>query len=120
MVKFECSPLSAQGFAVLSGGAFGIDGAAHRTVVAAGGVTAAVMACGIDRDYPASHSSLLTAIARTGAVISEYPPGTTAAKHRFLTRNRLVAAMSGGVDSAVAAARAVDATLAVHAALPTA
>lgn len=89
------SGLSAQGFAVLSGGAFGIDGAAHRAVVAAGGVTAAVMACGIDRDYPASHSSLLSAIARTGAVISEYPPGTTAAKHRFLTRNRLVAAMSG-------------------------
>ncbi|WP_439032643.1 DNA-processing protein DprA [Gordonia terrae] len=90
------SGLAGEGFAVMSGGAFGIDGAAHRAVVATGGLTAAVMACGIDRDYPASHSALLTEIARTGAVISEYPPGTTAAKHRFLTRNRLVAAMSAG------------------------
>ncbi|MEO9328777.1 DNA-processing protein DprA [Gordonia sp. B21] len=90
------SGLSAEGFSVISGGAFGIDGVAHKAVVAGGGMTAAVMACGIDRDYPASHSALLGEIARTGAVISEYPPGTTAARHRFLTRNRLVAALSGG------------------------
>lgn len=89
------SGLAGEGFAVISGGAFGIDGVAHRAVIASGGVTAAVMACGIDRDYPASHSALLGEIARTGAIISEYPPGTTAAKHRFLTRNRLVASLSG-------------------------
>ena len=89
------SGLAGEGFAVISGGAFGIDGVAHRAVIASGGVTAAVMACGIDRDYPASHSALLGEIARTGAIVSEYPPGTTAAKHRFLTRNRLVASLSG-------------------------
>lgn len=88
--------LAGEGFTVISGGAFGVDGAAHKAVVRSGGVTAAVMACGIDRDYPAAHSALLGEIARTGAVISEYPPGTTAARHRFLTRNRLVASLSGG------------------------
>ncbi|MDL9936248.1 DNA-processing protein DprA [Gordonia sp. ABSL1-1] len=88
------SGVAQAGCAVISGGAFGIDGAAHRAVVAAGGVTAAAMACGIDRDYPAAHTTLLREVARTGAVISEYPPGTGAAKHRFLTRNRLVAALS--------------------------
>ena len=89
------SGLCDNGFAVLSGGAFGIDGAAHRAALGSGGTTAAVMACGIDRDYPAAHAQLLREIARVGAVISEYPPGTTAAKHRFLTRNRLVAALGG-------------------------
>ncbi len=82
------------GRAVLSGGAYGIDGVAHRSALASGGVTAAVLACGIDRDYPAGHAQLLGQIAMSGLVISEYPPGTTAAKHRFLTRNRLVAALS--------------------------
>ncbi|MFW0790235.1 DNA-processing protein DprA [Gordonia sp. CPCC 205333] len=87
----------AEGCAVVSGGAYGIDGAAHRSVLASGGLTAAVLACGIDRDYPAGHSQLLTQIANSGVTISEYPPGTTAAKHRFLTRNRLVAALSSVV-----------------------
>lgn len=89
--------LVGHGSAVISGGAYGIDGTAHRAVLAAGGVTAAVLACGIDRDYPAGHSKLLAQIAESGAVISEYPPGTTAAKHRFLTRNRLVAALGAAV-----------------------
>ncbi|MBD0861252.1 DNA-protecting protein DprA [Gordonia sp. zg691] len=96
VTQMFASGLAGEGLTVMSGGAFGIDGAAHRAAVTTGGVTAAVMACGIDRDYPASHAALLAEIARTGAVISEYPPGTTAAKHRFLTRNRLVAAMSLG------------------------
>ncbi|NMN99733.1 DNA-protecting protein DprA [Gordonia sp. TBRC 11910] len=83
--------------AVISGGAYGIDGVAHRSALASGGTTAAVLACGIDRDYPAGHAQLLAQIATSGVIISEYPPGTTAAKHRFLTRNRLVAALSSGV-----------------------
>ncbi|WP_026917657.1 DNA-processing protein DprA [Gordonia shandongensis] len=86
-----------QGWAVVSGGAYGIDGAAHRGALGAHGVTAAVLACGIDRDYPSGHAALLAEIAATGLVISEYPPGTGAAKHRFLTRNRLVAALSSAV-----------------------
>ncbi|WP_040510587.1 DNA-processing protein DprA [Gordonia soli] len=85
------------GWTVISGGAFGIDGSAHRAALAAGGATVAVLACGIDRDYPAAHSRLLSEIAETGVVVSEYAPGTTAAKHRFLTRNRLVAALSQAV-----------------------
>lgn len=86
--------LVAEDWAIISGGAFGIDAVAHRAALATGGATAAVLACGVDRDYPAAHSVLLRKIAETGLVISEYPPGTTAAKHRFLTRNRLVAALS--------------------------
>lgn len=89
--------LAAAGWTVVSGAAYGIDGAAHRGALAAGGVTAAVLACGIDRDYPAGHSRLLGEIARRGLVLTEYAPGTTAAKHRFLTRNRLVAALSGAL-----------------------
>lgn len=89
--------LAGEGRSVISGGAYGIDGVAHRSVLASGGLTAAVLACGIDRDYPAGHAQLLARIAASGVVISEYPPGTTAAKHRFLTRNRLVAALSSGV-----------------------
>lgn len=89
--------LAGAGWAVVSGGAFGIDGAAHRGALAAGGLTAAVLACGIDRDYPSGHARLLAEIADRGLVISEYAPGTTAAKHRFLTRNRLVAALSAAL-----------------------
>ncbi|MFT4088880.1 MAG: DNA-processing protein DprA, partial [Gordonia sp. (in: high G+C Gram-positive bacteria)] len=89
--------LAAAGWSVVSGGAYGIDGAAHRGALAAGGPTVAVLACGIDRDYPTGHTRLLEEISRHGLVVSEYPPGTTAAKHRFLTRNRLVAALSQAV-----------------------
>ncbi|GAB18053.1 DNA processing protein [Gordonia effusa NBRC 100432] len=89
--------IAADGSPIVSGAAYGIDGVAHRSVLASGGLTAAVLACGIDRDYPAGHARLLAQIAASGVVISEYPPGTTAAKHRFLTRNRLVAALSSAV-----------------------
>ncbi|WP_235831491.1 DNA-processing protein DprA [Gordonia zhaorongruii] len=91
------SGLAGQGRAVVSGGAYGIDGAAHRGALAAGGLTAAVLACGIDRDYPSGHARLLQEIAANGLIVSEYAPGTAAAKYRFLTRNRLVAALSGAV-----------------------
>lgn len=56
-----------------------------------------MLACGVDRCYPSGHGALLRQIARQGLVISEYPPGTTPARHRFLARNRLVAALSDGV-----------------------
>ena len=84
------------GFAVVSGAAFGIDGAAHRGALAAEGLTVAVQACGLDRCYPAGHQGLLDRIATDGAVISEYPPGTQPARHRFLVRNRLIAAFAAG------------------------
>ncbi|WP_127782738.1 DNA-processing protein DprA [Rhodococcus sp. X156] len=89
--------LVAEGWTIVSGAAYGIDGAAHRAALAAGGRTVAVLACGVDRAYPAGHAPLLREIAREGLVLSEYPPGTTPAKHRFLARNRLVAGLADGV-----------------------
>ena len=88
--------LAEGGFAVISGAAFGIDGAAHRGALAAEGSTVAVQACGLDRAYPAGHQRLLDRIAGRGAVISEYPPGGWPARHRFLVRNRLIAAFAAG------------------------
>jgi DNA processing protein len=78
---------------VVSGAALGIDGAAHRGALAGGGPTVAVLACGIDRAYPAAHEALLVRIAADGLVISEYPPGSVPGRHRFLVRNRLIAAL---------------------------
>ncbi|WP_102142894.1 DNA-processing protein DprA [Mycobacterium hubeiense] len=81
--------------AVVSGGAFGIDGAAHRATLASDGVTVAVLAGGLARPYPSGHTTLLRRIAETGLVISEYPPGVHPGRLRFLTRNRLVAVLAG-------------------------
>lgn len=87
--------LTERGVAVVSGGAYGIDGAAHRAALASDGITVAVLAGGIDVLYPAGHSGLLHRIGSHGLLITEYPPGVRPARHRFLTRNRLVAAFSG-------------------------
>lgn len=83
------------GACVVSGGAFGIDAAAHRAALADGGSTAAVLAGGLDRPYPAGNARLLAEIAERGALVSEVPPGVTPARHRFLLRNRLIAAAAG-------------------------
>lgn len=89
--------LAARGVPVFSGAAYGIDGAAHRGALSAQGITVAVLGCALDAGYPAAHVSLLDRIAaQGGAVISEYPPGTTPARHRFLIRNRLIAALTEG------------------------
>ncbi|MGV0834863.1 DNA-processing protein DprA [Mycolicibacterium thermoresistibile] len=87
--------LVARDVAVVSGGAYGIDGVAHRATLAGDGVTVAVLAGGVDVRYPAGHATLLQRIAEHGLLISEYPPGTRPSRRRFLTRNRLVAALSG-------------------------
>ncbi len=87
--------LAERDVAVVSGGAFGIDGVAHRAALAAEGLTVAVLAGGIDVPYPVAHTSMLRRIAEQGLLVSEYPPGVRPARHRFLTRNRLVAALSG-------------------------
>lgn len=97
--------LATAGMTVVSGAAFGIDGAAHRGALNADGCTVAVLACGVDKDYPQGHAALLERIADTGLVISEYPPGTPPAKHRFLVRNRIIAALSGGTVVVEAGAR---------------
>nr|WP_284303935.1 DNA-processing protein DprA [Mobilicoccus caccae] len=75
---------------VVSGGAFGIDAAAHRGVLAVEGQTVAVLAGGVDRPYPAAHHRLLGHIADVGALVSEMPPGSASLKSRFLLRNRLI------------------------------
>ena len=86
--------LAAAGLVVVSGLARGIDGAAHRGALEAGGVTVAVLGCGIDRDYPASHRELARGIAEHGLVVSEYAPGVEPAPWRFPARNRIIAGLA--------------------------
>jgi DNA processing protein len=81
---------------VVSGGAFGIDAAAHSATLRQGGQTIAVMAGGVDRLYPRSNQSLLEQVVAQGLVVSEVPPGVVPAKWRFLMRNRLIAALGLG------------------------
>ncbi|TFV72491.1 DNA-protecting protein DprA [Blastococcus sp. CT_GayMR20] len=97
--------LGERGWTVVSGGAFGIDAAAHRGALAAEAPTVAVLACGVDRPYPASHGALFTRIAETGLLVSEWPPGCAPLRHRFLVRNRLIAALTRGTVVVEAAAR---------------
>lgn len=97
--------LSGAGWTVVSGAAYGIDGVAHRAALAAGMPTVAVLACGVDRAYPAGHARMLREIAENGLVVSEYPLGVTPARHRFLARNRLVAGLSDAVLVVEAGAR---------------
>lgn len=82
--------------AVFSGAAYGIDASAHRGALAAEGATVAVLGCALDAGYPAGHDALLGRISEAGLVLSEYPPGTPPARHRFLVRNRLLAALTSG------------------------
>jgi DNA processing protein len=86
--------VAARGWTIVSGAAYGVDAAAHRGALGAGGVTVAVLACGVDRPYPAGHKDLLDTIADTGVVVSEWPPGRNATRLRFLVRNRVIAALS--------------------------
>ena len=93
-----------QGCPVVSGAAFGIDQAAHRGAVALDGPSVAVLACGVDRAYPAAHAQLIAHLAATGAVVSEAAPGCAPTRIRFLARNRLIAAFARGsvvVEAAV-------------------
>ncbi|WP_083979963.1 DNA-processing protein DprA [Demequina salsinemoris] len=85
------------GRAVVSGGAYGIDAAAHRGALAAGGPTVAVMAGGVDRWYPTGTASLRDEVVRSGCVVSEVPPGRAPHRSRFLSRNRLIACAAGTV-----------------------
>ncbi|WP_216208809.1 DNA-processing protein DprA [Amycolatopsis aidingensis] len=97
--------LAERGMTVFSGAAYGVDGAAHRGALAAGGVTVAVLGCALDAGYPAGHLGLCNRIAEHGLVVSEYPPGTPPARHRFLVRNRLIAALTAGSVVVEAGAR---------------
>ena len=97
--------LAERDVAVVSGGAYGVDGAAHRAALAADGLTVAVLAGGIDVSYPSGHAGLFHRIGEQGLIVTEYPPGLRPQRHRFLTRNRLVAALSGATVVVEAGAR---------------
>ena len=97
--------LADRGWTVVSGGAFGIDAATHRAAMSADGLTAAVLACGVDRPYPVGHTSLFERIVEEGLLISEWPPGAAPHRHRFLIRNRVIAAVTRGTVVVEAATR---------------
>jgi DNA processing protein len=86
--------LAEAGAWVVSGAAYGIDAAAHRGALDAGGRSAGVLGCGIDVAYPSRNRRLIERLAASGTVVSEYPPGTKPEPFRFPARNRLVAALS--------------------------
>jgi DNA processing protein len=86
--------LAGAGVVVVSGLARGVDGEAHRGALDAGGITVAVLGCGIDRDYPAAHAQLASRIAASGVVVSEYEPGIEPAPWRFPARNRIIAGLA--------------------------
>lgn len=93
------------GMCVVSGAAFGIDQAAHRGALSAGGSTVAVLACGVDRAYPSAHKPMLDHLAATSAVVSEAAPGCSPTRIRFLSRNRIIAALGAGTVVVEAAVR---------------
>lgn len=88
--------LSYGGAVVVSGLAVGVDGAAHRGALKAGGKTVAVAGCGLDINYPASHAELRRLIPKNGAIVSEYPPGTPGSRVTFPMRNRIIAGLCRG------------------------
>ena len=97
--------LSEAGFTVISGGAYGIDTAAHQGAMAVGGPTIAVVANGVDVAYPQGNTKLFAWIAEHGLVVSELPPGTHPSRVRFLARNRLIAGLGAGTVVVEAALR---------------
>jgi DNA processing protein len=116
--------LAEAGFVIVSGLALGIDAAAHRATLRAGGRTVAVLGCGVDVAYPARNEKLRDEIADRGTLLSEYPDGTDPATWRFPERNRIVAGLCAGVivveggyksGALITAKRAVDCNRAVFA-----
>ncbi|RSO13277.1 DNA-protecting protein DprA [Streptomyces sp. WAC 06725] len=88
--------LADRGWTVVSGAAYGVDGAAHRGALAAEGATVAVLASGVDHAYPRGHTELIGRVAEQGLVVAELPPGDHPTRSRFILRNRLIAALTRG------------------------
>lgn len=109
--------LALKGKTVISGGAYGIDGVAHRCALMYKTPTVAVLAGGLDRPYPRVNAGLFTQIvAAGGAQLSEMPPGSTPTRWRFLQRNRIIAALSDAVLVMEASLRSGSLNTAGHAA----
>jgi DNA processing protein len=108
--------LGERGVAVISGGAYGIDGAAHRTALACDSVTIAVLAGGLDRLYPVGHEAMLDRIVSTGLLVAEVPCGVPPTRWRFLQRNRVIAALAGATVVVEAGQRSGSLNTAGHAA----
>ncbi|MEU3144306.1 MULTISPECIES: DNA-processing protein DprA [unclassified Streptomyces] len=105
MAATLAAELAERGWVVVSGGAYGVDGAAHRGALGSGGATVAVLACGVDRPYPRGHTGLITRIAEQGLVVGELPPGDHPTPNRFILRNRVIAALTRGTVVVEAAHR---------------
>ncbi|GAA1318060.1 DNA-processing protein DprA [Leucobacter albus] len=106
----------AAGVTIVSGAAYGIDAAAHRTALATGSRTIAVLAGGVDRPYPIAHTDMLKRAAERGSVCSEMVPGSSPTRWRFLQRNRIIAALSDAVLVTEAGVRSGTLNTAGHAA----
>jgi DNA processing protein len=117
MVAREWSAvLAADRVTITSGGAYGIDGAAHRGALAVDGITLCVLAGGVDHPYPRGHEGLFMQIAERGVLVSEAPLGETVRRRRFLTRNRLIAALTSATCVVEAAQRSGSSRTATYAA----
>lgn len=117
MVAREWSAvLASERTSIISGGAYGIDGAAHRGALAVDGTTICVLAGGVDQPYPRGHEGLFAQILERGLLVSEAPPGETVRRRRFLTRNRLIAALATATCVVEAAHRSGSSRTATYAA----
>ncbi len=116
LARTTAATLADRGWLVVSGGAFGIDAAAHRGALDAGGASACVLAGGVDMAYPRSHEALLSRMVTDGLLISESAMGGAALRQRFLARNRIISALTRGTVVVEAAVRSGSRTTAREAA----
>jgi DNA processing protein len=97
VARVLASGLSSAGISVISGAAYGIDASAHYGALEGGGLTVAVLGCGVDVVYPRSNAGLYRRLATSGALVSEYIPGTEPRPYQFPARNRIIAGLSRAV-----------------------